>query len=115
MYIICIEDNDCFGEDFLNNLMDLSRATAGNNNAQDKVESLKTLSADRGILMHPTNINQDQVKSQLPIFTGTSSLSVIDAMDTWTKILTNAGIHRQMWGGIILSRIQNPALSSIPP
>ena len=79
------------------------------------MESLKTLSADRGILMHPTNINQDQVKSQLPIFTGTSSLSVIDAMDTWTKILTNAGIHRQMWGGIMLSRIQNPALSSISP
>ena len=29
---ICIEDNNCFGEDFLNNLMDFSRATAGNNN-----------------------------------------------------------------------------------
>ena len=30
---ICIEDNNCFGEDFLNYLMDFSRATAGNNNA----------------------------------------------------------------------------------
>ena len=65
--------------------------------------------------MRQTNINPDQVKAQLPIFTGTSSLTVIDAMDTWTKILTNAGIHRQMWGGIMLSRIQNPALSSLPP
>ena len=49
-----IEDNNCFGEDFLNNLMDFSRATAGNNNAQDKVESLKALSAERGIVMHQT-------------------------------------------------------------
>ena len=62
--------------------------------------------------MHPTNINPEQVKSQLPIFIGTLSL---DAIDTWNKILSNAGIHRQMWGGIMLSRIQNPALSSIPP
>ena len=38
---ISIEDDDCFGEDFLSNLMDFSRETAGNNNAQDKVESLK--------------------------------------------------------------------------
>ena len=70
--------------------------------SQDRVESLKTLSADRGIVRHPTNINPDQVKSQLPIFTGTSSLFVIDAIDTLNKIPSNAGIHRQMWGGIML-------------
>ena len=80
-YII-IEDNNCFGEDFLNNLMDFSRATAGNNNVQDKVESLKTLSAERGIVMHQTNISPEQVKAQLPVFTGASSLSVVDALDT---------------------------------
>ena len=69
-----IEHDDCFGEDFLSSLIDFSIETAGKNDAQEKVESLKTLSADRGIAMHPTNINPDQVKSQLPIFTGTSSL-----------------------------------------
>ena len=72
------------------------------------------MSADRGIVMHPTNVNPDQVKSQLPIFTGTSSLSIVDAIDTWTKILSNAGIHRQVWGNLILTRIQDPALSKIP-
>ena len=69
-----LEHDDCFGEDFLSSLIDFSIETAGKNDAQEKVESLKTLSADRGIAMHPTNINPDQVKSQLPIFTGTSSL-----------------------------------------
>ena len=34
---ISIEDNDCFGDDFLTNHMDFSRETVGNNNARDKV------------------------------------------------------------------------------
>ena len=67
-----IEHDDCFGEDFFSSLMEFSLEMARNNDAQEKVESLKALSADRGIVMHPTNINPDQVKSQLPIFTGTS-------------------------------------------
>ena len=54
------------------------------------------------------------MKSQLPIFTGNSSLSIVDAIDTWTKILSNSGIHRQVWGNIIIGRIQDPALSNIP-
>ena len=66
---ISIEDDDCFGEDFLSNLMDFSRDTAGNNNAQDKIESLEALTAERGIVMHKTNISPEQVKAQLPVFT----------------------------------------------
>ena len=65
--------------------------------------------------MQQTNISPQQIKAQLPIFTVASSLSILDALDTWIKSLTNAGIHRQMWGGIILSKVENPALSSIPP
>ena len=93
---ICIEDNNCFGEDFLDSLIEFSRATAGNNDAQDKVKSLKALSAERGIVMQQTNISPEQIKAQLPIFTGASSLSILDALDTWIKSLTNAGIHRQI-------------------
>ena len=74
----------------------------------------KTKSAERGIVIHQTNINPDRFKAQLLIFTGTSLISIIEIMDIWTN-LTNAGIHRQMCGGIILSRIQNSALSNIPP
>ena len=95
--------------------MDFSRDTAGNNNAQDKIECLEALSAERGIVMHKTNISPEQVKAQLPVFTGTSSLSVVDAVDTWSKALTNAGIHKQMWAGFILCQVQNPAISSILP
>ena len=52
-----IEDDDCFGEDFLSSLMEFSQEMARKNNAQEKVESLKTLLTNRGIVMHPTNIN----------------------------------------------------------
>ena len=90
--------------------MQFSLAMAKEYNAQEKVESLKNLLITRGIVMHQTNIDLDKVKSQLPIFTGKSSLSIVDAIDTWTKILSNSGIHRQVWGDTILCRIQDPAL-----
>ena len=38
----------------------------------------------------------------------------MDASDTWVKILKNSGFHRQVWGNIILGKIQDPALSNIP-
>ena len=54
------------------------------------------------------------MKSQLPIFNGTSSLSIADASDTWVKILKNSGFHKQVWGNVILGKIQDPALTTIP-
>ena len=50
-------------------------------NAQEKVESLKNLSTERGVVMHQTNIDIEQVKSQLLTFTGQTSLSIIGAID----------------------------------
>ena len=74
---------------------------------------LKNLLSSRGIFTHQTNIDTEQVKSQLPIFTGSSSISNVDASDTWIKILKNSGILRT-WGNIILGRLQDSALSNIP-
>ena len=109
-----IEEDECFGDDFLSNLMAFSQEMRKNTEAQEKVETLKNLSTTRGIVTHQTNIDTDQVKTQLPIFTGNSSLSIVDAIDIWTMILSNSGIHRQVWGNIILGRMQDPALSNIP-
>ena len=78
------------------------------------VEKLKNPLSSKGVVTHQTNIDTELVKSQLPIFTGSSSLSIMDANDTWIKILKNSGIHRQVWGNIVLGRIQDPALSNIP-
>ena len=75
---------------------------------------MKNRLSSRGIVTHQTNISTDQVKTQLPVFSGSTSISIIDAIDTWTNILKNSGIHRQIWDNIILGRIQDPALSSIP-
>ena len=109
-----MKDNICFGEDFLISLSDFSIATADNNDAQDKVESLKALAVERGKIMRQTNISPEQIKTLLPIFNGASSLSILDAVDTWKKTLINAGIHKLLWGEIILSRLENPALSRLP-
>ena len=109
-----VEEDECFGDEFFSNLVAFIQETRKNTDAQDKVESLRNLLSTRGIVTHQTNIDTEQVKSQLPIFTGSSSLSIMDASDTWTKILKNSGVHRQVWGNIILGRIQDPALSNIP-
>ena len=106
---VCIDNNHDFGEEFLESLIEFSRAAASNDDAHKKVKDLQTLSAERGIVMQQTNISPEQIKAQLPIFTGASPLSILDALDTWIKSLTNAGIHRQMWGGMILSKVENPA------
>ena len=75
---------------------------------------MKNLLSSRGIVTHQTNIDAEQVKSQLPIFNGTSSLSTLDASDTWIKILKNSGFHKQVWGNVILGEIQDPTLTTIP-
>ena len=109
-----IEEDECFGDEFFSGLMTFIEETRKNTEAQDKVIELKNLLSSRGIVTHQTNIDTEQVKSQLPIFTGSSSISFVDASDTWIKIQKNSEIHRQLWDNIVLGRIQDPALSYIP-
>ena len=89
-----IEEDECFGDEFFSGLVTFIEETRKNVEAQDKVIELKNLLSSRGIFTHQTNIDTEQVKSQLPIFTGSSSISNVDASDTWIKILKNSGIHR---------------------
>ena len=106
--------DDCFGDEFFSSVSAFVEETKKNEKARNKVSEMKSRLSSRGIVTHQTNISSDQVKSQLPIFNGESSLSILDASDTWTNILRNSGIHRQIWGNMILERIKEPALSSIP-
>ena len=106
--------DECFGDEFFSSISAFVEETKKNEKARDKVSDMKSRLSNRGIVTHQTNINSDQVKNQLPIFTGETSLSILDASDTWTTILKNSGIHRQIWGNMILERIKEPALSNIP-
>ena len=67
---ITIEEDECFGDDFFSNLVAFIQETRKNTDAQEKVESLKNLLSTRGIVTHQTNIDTEQAKSLLPIFTG---------------------------------------------
>ena len=86
-----------------------------NDKARERATEMKERLSSRGIVTQQTNISADHLKSQLPTFDGESSLSILDAVDTWKSIFKNAGAHRQMWGSMILERIKEPAFSSISP
>ena len=90
--------DECFGDEFFGSISAFVEETKKNEKVRDKVLDMKSRLSSRGIVTHQTNISSDQVKNQLPIFTGESSLSILDASDTWTNILKNSGIHRQIWG-----------------
>ena len=98
--------DECFGDEFFSSLVTFIEDTRKNEEARTKVTDMKNRLSSRGIVTHQTNINTDQVKTQLPMFSGSTSISIIDASDTWVNILKNSGIHRQIWGNIILGRIQ---------
>ena len=98
--------DECFGDEFYDNISAFVEKMKKNEKARDKVQEMKTRLSNRGVVTQQTNLNSDQVKSQLPIFTGESSLSILDASDTWETILKNAGVHRQIWGITILKELK---------
>ena len=50
----------------------------------------------------------------MPEFNGSSALSLLEATETWKQILSEAGIHELLWGGIILSKLGEEASSRLP-
>ena len=54
---LTIEHDESFGDEFLSSLMKFGYAKSKEYNAQEKVESLKNLSTERGVVMHQTNID----------------------------------------------------------
>ena len=101
--------------EFYDYISDFVEEARDNDKARERATEMKNRLSSRGIVTQQTNISTDHVKSQLPTFNGESSLSILDAVDTWKSIFKNAGAHRQMWGSMILERIKEPASSSISP
>ena len=64
--------------------------------------------------MISTNITIDQIKNQLPVFSGQSSVTLIDALETYRTHLKKVGIPKQLWGGVLLSRLERAAYDKIP-
>ena len=65
--------------------------------------------------MISTNITIVQIKDQLPIFSGQSSITLIDALETYKTHLKKAGIPKQLWGGVLLNKLEGAAYDKIPP
>ena len=79
--------DECFADEFYSNLITFIEDTRENEEARAKVTDMKNRLSSRGIVTHQTNISTDQVKTQLPIFSGNTSISILDASDTWVNIL----------------------------
>ena len=88
--------------------------TANSKILEEKMETFHQESQERGICMQPTNITIDQIRGQLQTFNGNSSLTLVEALDCYRKRLGDAGINKQLWGGVVLSKLENPALARIP-
>ena len=101
--------------EFYDFILDFVDKVKLNDDARKKAEEMKTLLSSKGIVTQQTNVSSDYLKTQLPTFDGESSLSILEAVDTWRRIFKNAGIHPQMWGSWILEKIKEPATSSISP
>merc|ERR1712198_447048 len=101
--------------EFYDFILDFVDKVKLNDSARKKAEEMKELLSSRGIVTQQTNVSSDYLKTQLPTFDGESSISILEAIDTWKRIFKNAGIHPQMWGSWILEKIKEPASSSISP
>ena len=62
----------------------------------------------------PPKPNTEEIRELLPEFNGSSALSLLEATETWKQILSEAGIHKLLWGGIILSKLGEEAFSRLP-
>ena len=92
--------------EFYDFILDFVDKVKLNDEARKKAEKMKTLLSTKGIVTQQTNVSSDYLKTQLPIFDGESSLSILEAIDTWRRIFKNAGVHPQMWGSWILEKIK---------
>ena len=101
--------------EFYDFILDFVDKVKSNDSARKKAEEMKELLSSKGIVTQQTNVSSDYLKTQLPTFDGESSLSILEAIDTWKRIFKNAGVHPQMWGSWILEKIKEPATSSISP
>ena len=94
--VLTVIADGCFSDEFYGSISAFIEETRKNEKARTKISDMKECLTSRGVVTHQTNISSDQIKSQLPIFNGETSISILDASNTWESILKNAGIHRQM-------------------
>ena len=90
--------SDQINYEFYDLILDFVDKVRLNDEAREKANKMKELLSSKGIVTQQTNVSSDYLKSQLPIFDGESSLSILDAIDSWRSIFKNAGAHPQMWG-----------------
>ena len=76
---LTVVPESCFGENFYDNISMFLEKARQNTKAKDKVEKMKLQLSERGVVTQHTSVNSDHVKTQLPIFTGDSSISILDA------------------------------------
>ena len=106
--------DDSFGRSFTESIIQFSEESSGTQQLADKLEEDKEHLIERGLSKHPTNMTIEQMKTLLPTFNGESSLTVVNALDTYRKKLSKSGINRAVWGSVVLSKIEGQGLARLP-
>ena len=73
------------------------------------------MSKEEGVGIETATISIDQLLPQLPAFSWTTFLTILDAVDTWKNRLKSARINKTMWGGAVIRKLKNPALENLLP
>ena len=95
-----------FGPELVTSIVTFREKTRGNKDATEKVTRLQRLSKEEGVGMETATISIDQLLPQLPEFSGTSSLTILDAVDTWKNRLKSARINKTMGGGAVIRKLK---------
>ena len=108
---------DChiFGPELVTSIVKFREETRGNRDATERVIRLQKLSKEEGVGIETATISIDQLLPQMPEFSGTTSLTILDALDTWNNRLKSARINKTMWGGAVIRKLKNPALDNLLP
>ena len=102
-----VTPDESFGYEFYDYIFEFLDEAKENNKARDKVEEMRNRLSTRGVVTHQTNISSDQVKSQLPTFSGESSFSILVAVDTWESILKTQVSIAKFGSTLFLNKSKN--------
>ena len=99
---------DCgvFGPELVKSIVSFREKTRENEDATKRVTRLKRLSKEEGMGMDTATITIDQLLPQLPEFSGTSSLTVLDAFRHMEKQAEKRKVKQDFMGRSNLKKIK---------
>ena len=100
------------------NIIEVDQEKTNSRGCENRIDSTETEKEERMELalkidILPRKPNTEEIRKVLPDLSGSSALSLLEAKEAWERILVKAGVHRDLWGSIVLSKLKGKALLSL--